>query len=182
MLNFKLYPLTLLMKSHIVSYFYLCIWVNRCSIISQVIIHLKVLKLIVSVSILNLALFCSTVPVALLVVDLFPSQSFLLIRFAQHLEKLCLLLTCLDCLNLSCFVLLNTSSYSAHSQLVFVLLSQSFLLCFAEHLDSLCSLFSCLWQLSKYSCEVLVSFSPLWRSNLLLLMFHSHEILQYFDQ
>ena len=59
----------------------------------------------VSVSILNLALFCSTLPVALLVVDLSPPQS--------------------------CFVLLNASSRSArrlsHSWLVSVLPSQSFL-------------------------------------------------------
>ena len=66
-------------------------------------------------------------------------------------------------------LLLNTSSYSAHSRLVSVLLSQYFLLCFAQHLDSLCSLLSCLWQLSQYPyiefefeffVPVLVSFSP----------------------
>ena len=42
----------------------------------------------VFVSILNLVLFCSTLPVTLLVVALFLSQSFLLC-FAQHLELLC---------------------------------------------------------------------------------------------
>ena len=42
----------------------------------------------VSVSILTLALFCSTLPVTLLVVDWSLSQSFLLC-FAQHLESLC---------------------------------------------------------------------------------------------
>ena len=46
---------------------------------------------LVSVSIF-LALFCSTPRVALLVVDLSPSQS-LLLWFAQHLESLCSLLT-----------------------------------------------------------------------------------------
>ena len=79
-------------------------------------------------------------------------------------------LTCL-CLNLSSFVLLNTSSRSACCRLVSVpifialvcstprvallvvdlsRLSQPSLLC-VEHLDLLCSLFSCLWWLSKYS-------------------------------
>ena len=45
------------------------------------------------------------------VVDLSPSQSFILC-VAQHLELLCLFLTCLR-LNLSSYVLLNTSSRSA---------------------------------------------------------------------
>ena len=67
MLYFKLYPFTLL-KHLIVSHSYLCIWVNCCSIISQVIIYLKVFKR--WISILSLALFCSTLPVTLLVVDL----------------------------------------------------------------------------------------------------------------
>ena len=49
--------------------------------------------------------------VALLVVDLFPFQSFILC-VAQHLELLCSSLTCLH-LNFSSFVLLNTSSCSA---------------------------------------------------------------------
>ena len=51
----------------VVSHSYLCIWVNCCSIISQVIIYLKVLKS--WISILNLALFCSTLPVTLLILD-----------------------------------------------------------------------------------------------------------------
>ena len=161
MLYFKLYPLILLMQSHIVSYSYLCIWVNRCSIISQVIIFLKVLKLIVSVSILNPALLCSTPRVALLVVDLSRlSQSFLLC-VAQHLELLCSFSTCLrPSVNLSCFVLLNTSIRSARCSVV----SGSFL------------------NTLTFVGPVLVSYSPLWRSNLLLLMFHSRELLQYFDQ
>ena len=58
-----------------------------------------------------LALFCSTTRVALLIIDMSPSQSFLL-WFPQHLESLCLLLTWLDCLDISCFVLLRTSSRS----------------------------------------------------------------------
>ena len=84
------------------------IWVNCCSIISQVIIYLKVLKRLISI--LNLALFCLTLSVALLVVDLSSSQSFMLC-VAQHLELLCLFLICLR-LILSSFVLLNTSSRS----------------------------------------------------------------------
>ena len=70
-------------------------------------------------------------------VYLSPSQS-LLLRSPQHLESLCSLLTCLDCLNLSWFVL--------------------------NILDSLCSLFSWFWRLSKYtyfqrtsSCKLLIS-------------------------
>ena len=157
--------------------------------------------LIVSVSILNLALFCSTLPVALLVVDMSPSQSFSL-WFAQHLESLCLLLSSHDCLDLSCFVLLNTSSHSAHCR--HTSLSQSFLLWFAQHLESLCSLLT-LSRLSQpflntstrsgHSSHVsdsflntltfvelvLVSFIPLCRSNLFLLMFHSPKLLQYFN-
>ena len=58
---------------------------------------------LVSVSIFA-DLFCTTPRVALLVVDLFLYKS-LLLWFAQHLRSLCSLLTCLDCLNLSCFVL-----------------------------------------------------------------------------
>ena len=85
MLYFKLYPFTLL-KHLVVSHSYLCIWVNCCSIISQVIIYLKVLKH--WISILNLALFCSTLPVALLIVDL-PLSHSLLLWFAYDLESLC---------------------------------------------------------------------------------------------
>ena len=42
------------------------------------------------------------------------TESFLLC-FGQYLESLCSLLTCVDCVNNSCFVLLNTFSHSAHS-------------------------------------------------------------------
>ena len=62
-------------------------------------------------AILNLALFCFQ-SLRLLVVDMSTSQSFLL-WFAQHLESLFSLLSWLNCLDLSCFVLLNTSSRSA---------------------------------------------------------------------
>ena len=76
---------------------------------------------LVSVSIF-LPLFCSTPRVALLVVDLSLSESFPL-WFAQHLELICSF-TCLDCFNLSCFVL------------------KPRLALLAVH---------CLWRLSKYS-------------------------------
>ena len=132
------------------------------------------------ISILNLTLFSSTRPVALLAVDLSPFHSFfvalvslgprvavlvvdlspsqsLLLCLAQHIESLCSLLTCLDCLNFSCFVL-NTSTHSARCSVV----SGGYLntLTFVE--------------------PVLVSFYPLWRSNFLLLMFHSPELLNIF--
>ena len=129
--------------SLIASHFYLCIWVNHCSIISQVIIYMKELKRLISI--LNLALFCSTLPVALLVVDLSPSHSccFDLLRTSTRSAR--------------SFVLFNTSSRSARCRFVSVLifvalvcstprvallvvdlfrLSQPFLLC-VEHLDSL---------------------------------------------
>ena len=77
--------------SLIASHFYLCIWLNHCSINSRVIIYLKELKHFISI--LNLALFCSTLPVALLVVDLSPSHS-------------------------CCFGLLRTSTLSPHCRLV----------------------------------------------------------------
>ena len=54
--------------------------------------------------------------VTLLIVVLYPSQSFMLC-VAQHLELLCSFLTCLH-LNLSSFVMLNTSSRSARCRLV----------------------------------------------------------------
>ena len=74
------------------------------------------------ISILNLALFSSALPVALLVVHLPPPQP-LLFCFGPHVALL----------------IVNLSP------------SQPFLLWSAQHLDSLCSLFSCLWRLSKYS-------------------------------
>ena len=167
------------------SHSYLYIWVNRCSIISQVIIYLKELKRcsltnclvagtnclclnfkswlvllntssraarcrLASVSIF-LALFYLTPRLALLVVDLSPSRFFLL-WFAQRIESLCSLLTCLDCLKpfllcvaqhlkywtshpwlvsvrpsqFPCFVLLNTSTRSARRSVVYLSLSASF--------------------------------------------------------
>ena len=132
MLYFKLYPFTLLRQCCIYSY--LCIWVNCCSIISQVIIYLKVFKR--WISILNLALFCSKLLVALLVVLVwfgllrtssrsarcrFVSVSIFvgLVWFAWDLESLYSLWTCLH-LTLCCFGLLRTSSRSARCRLVFV--------------------------------------------------------------
>ena len=53
-------------------------------------------------SILQLALFCSTFPVARSARCRLVSISIFL---AEHFESLCSLFTCLDCLNLSCFVL-----------------------------------------------------------------------------
>ena len=99
--------------------FNLCIRVNCCSIISQVIIYLKVLKR--WISILNLALFCSTLPVTLLVVGL---------------SRRC----------------------------------KPFLLC-VEHIDSF----------THSACSVLASLCSLYQWNLLLLIFHSPRLLQYFD-
>ena len=126
-------------SSLVVSHSYLCIWVNCCSIFSQVIIYLKVLKR--WISILNLALFCSTLPVALLVVDLLPSDS-LLLWFAQDLESLCSLQNCL-CLDLCCFGLV---CLGPRVTLLIVDLSpsQSLLLWFAQHLKLICSLLTCL--------------------------------------
>ena len=130
---FKLYSFTLLKQSHslIVLHSYLCIWLNCCSIISQVIIYLNVLKRWISN--LNLALFCSTLPAAPLVVDWSPSLLFIdlvslaprvallvvvlspsqfsMLCVAQHLELLYSFLTCLR-LTLCCFGLLCTSSRS----------------------------------------------------------------------
>ena len=59
---------------------------------------------------LFVALVCLGPWVVLLVVDLSPSESFMLC-VAQHLELLCPFWTCLH-LNLSSFVLLNTSSFN----------------------------------------------------------------------
>ena len=154
MLYFKLYPFTLL-KHLVVSHSYLCIWVNCCSIISQVIIYLKLLKR--WISILNLALFSSTLPVALLVVDLPPSHSLLLwfdLPRTSSRSARCSLVS----------ISINTLSYSAHSWLVSVSIflplfcptprvallvvylfpSQSLPLWFAQHLELICSLLTCL--------------------------------------
>ena len=130
----------------IVSYSYLCICVNPCSIICQVIIYLNMLKcwiflcwLIASVSTLYLALFSWTFPGAMIVIVMCTSQSFLF-WFAQILESLSTWLTCLDRLKLSWFMLHTTSRYSSHSWFVSDFPSQSFLLCFSQHLHSVCSL------------------------------------------
>ena len=132
--------------------------------------------LIVSVSILNLALFCSTLLVALLVVD---------IRLR---------------LNLSCFGLLKTWSRSAscwlHSTVsmffaLFCLTPRAFLV---VDVVSTVSTFLSTSTRSSHCSDVsdsflntltfvelvLVSSSPLCRSNLLPLMFHSPELLQCF--
>ena len=63
-LYFKLHSFTLLKQSHslIVLHSYLCIWLNCCGIISQVIIYLKVLKRWIWN--LSVALFCSTLQAA----------------------------------------------------------------------------------------------------------------------
>ena len=119
-------------EDFVVSHSYLCIWVNCCSIISQVIIYLKVLKR--WVSILNLALFCLTLPVALLAVDLSPFQSFMLC-VAQHLELLYSFSPCLR-LNLPSFLLLNTSSHSARCRLVSVAIFAA-LVCSTPRVDLL---------------------------------------------
>ena len=161
MLYFKLYPFTLLRQCRSLT-FLLCIWVNCCSIISPVLIYLKVLKR--WISILNLALFCSTLAVALLVVDLPPSHS-LSLWFAQDLESFCSLQTCLRlnhcCLGLvslgprvallvvvlcpsQSFMLLCCSTPRVTLLILDLSSSQSFFLCFAQHLESLCSLQTCL--------------------------------------
>ena len=121
-----------------------------------------------------------------------PSQSFLL-WFAQHLESLCLLLTCLD---LSCFVLLTTSSHSVRGRFVSVSVFLG-LFCLTPRVALLVDVVSTVSSFlntltrSGHSSDVsdsflntltfvklvLVSFSPHCRSNLLLLMFHSSELL-----
>ena len=123
---FQTISFTLLKQSH--SFTFLFMYLCSCSIISQVIIYLKVLKCwdfdlkscfvllnssvrsgrwLVSVA-LFVALVCLGPLVVLLVVDLSLSQS-LLVWFAQHLESLCLLLTCLY---LSCFASVLNHTFS----------------------------------------------------------------------
>ena len=142
MLYFKLYPFNF-SSSLVVSHSYLCIWVNNCSIISHVIIYLKVLKR--WISILNLALFSSTLPVTLLIVDLSPSHFFC---FGLLRTSSCS--ACCRLISISIFVALVSSTPRVPLLIVDLFqLSEPFLLCI-EHLDSLCSLFSCLWRRSKY--------------------------------
>ena len=175
MLYFKLYYFTLL-KHLVVSHSYLCISVKCCSIISQVIIYLKLIKR--WISILNLALFCSTLPVALPVVDLPPSHSLFLwllrtssrsarcrlvsvsifvalVQFAWDLESLYSLQTCFRH-TLCCFCLFRTTSRSARCRLVCVSIFDDLFL-FAQDLESLCSLQSCLRL--NLSCFVLLNTS-----------------------
>ena len=74
MLYFKLYPFTLLKQSR--SFTFLFMYLGELLQYYQSSNNnLKVLKR--WISILNIALFCLTVPVALLVVGLSPSQSLL---------------------------------------------------------------------------------------------------------
>ena len=96
---------------------------------------------------------CSTPQVTWLILD-FSLSKFFFLCFAQHIELLSSFLTCLNCLNLSCFVL-NTSTRSAHCSVV----SGSYL------------------NTPTFVRPVLVSFYPLSRSNFLLLMFHSPKLL-----
>ena len=95
------------------------------------------------------ALVCLGPRIALLIVDLSPSQSFMLCA-AQHFQLLCLISTCL-CQHLPSFVLLNTPRPLLVVELP---LSQSLLLWFAQHLESLCSLLTCL-DCFNLSCFVL---------------------------
>ena len=108
---------------------------------------------------------------------------------AQHLQLLCSFLTCLH-LNLSSFVLPNTSSCFARCRLVSVSIfatlvcstprvhllvvdlsrqSVSTFCALCWNLDSFCLLFSCLWRLSKYSYFR--------RTGSCKLMFHSPKLL-----
>ena len=129
MLYFKLYPFTLPKLSRS---FTLCIWANCCSIISQVIIYLKVLKVGFRSQILL------SYPQHFQSLYLSPSHS-LLSWFAQDLESLYSLQTRL---NLCCFGLVCLRPSVA---LLVVILSPSqfFFPCFAQHLELLCSLQTC---------------------------------------
>ena len=128
--------------------------------------YLKVLTRWISIKLdfdLNLALFCSTLPVALLVVDLPPSHS-LSLWFAWDLESLYSLLTCL-CVDLCFFglvclgprvallvVVLSPSIFHvlccSTPRVTLLILdlspSQSLPLWFARHLQLICSLLTCL--------------------------------------
>ena len=123
-----------------------------------------------------LALFCLTPRAALLIVDMSLSQSFLL-WFAQHLESLCSLLTWLDCLDLSCFVLLNTPVALFFVDVVSTVSTFLNTLTRSGHCSDVSDSFLNTLTFVKL---VLVSFSRLYQSNLLPLMFHSPELLQCF--
>ena len=77
------------------------------------------------------------------------------------------------------FVLLNTLSHSSDSWLVSILLSQSFLLCCSQTLDSLyirCKVVSdSSVNTLTFAVLFLLSFSPVWWPNLLLLKFRSRR-------
>ena len=132
------------------------------------------------------------------------SPKFLVMRFVL-LNTSSSLKTCLR-LNLPCFGLLNTSSRSARSWLVLTASTFLALCCSTPRVTQLildlfpsfCPNLSWFVVLKTwtFSCSVvsgiflstltfvgpvLVSFSPLCRLNLLLLMFHLPELLQYFD-
>ena len=96
---------------------------------------------------LKFCIFCSTLPVGLLVVDLYLSHfgCFGLLR-TSSLSIRCRLVS------VSIFVALVCSKRRV-ALLVFDLfrMSQPFLIC-VEQLDPLCSLFSYLCRLSKFSC------------------------------
>ena len=110
-------------------------------------------------------------PVALFVVDLMsPSQSSMLCAWSYYYrELLCLFLSCLH-LNLSSFVLLNTSSRSARCRLVSII-STFLALCWTPRLALLVVQLS-LVAISTVNTltfvgPVLVSFHPLCQSNFL---------------
>ena len=133
-----------------------------------------------------LALFCSTPRVALLVVDLTRLSRSFLFWFAHNLESFC---SCHFVVDLSpsqspllCFVLLNTSRTPLVALLVVHVVSTVSTFLNTSTRSGHCSDVSDSFQNTLTFVElVLVSFSPLCRSNLLLLMFHSLELLQYFD-
>ena len=115
MLYFKLYPFTLLKQSR--SFTFLFMYLGELLQYYQ-----SGNNLPQSAETLNLALFCSTLPIALLVVDLPPSHS-LLLCFANWLGPwVALLIVDLSPSQslLLWFGLFGTSSYSAHSWLVSV--------------------------------------------------------------
>ena len=89
-LYFKLHSFTLLKQSHslIVLHSYLCIWLNCCGIISQVIIYLKVLKRWIWN--LSVALFCSTLQAArcwLVSVLLFARPRCLIVKYILNSSR-----------------------------------------------------------------------------------------------
>ena len=104
-----------------------CIWVNCCIIISQVIIYVKVLKHLISI--LNLALFCSTLPVAVLV-DLSPSHSccFGFLRTSTRSA-------CCRLVSVSIFHALCCSTPRVTLLILDLSPFQFFFLCFGQHFE-----------------------------------------------